>query len=76
MKNKHWRTYVTDRAEETGQYNWLRIESTFKPSNHDVNTVTREKGFTSAPSCIEIYFKHSIFITTWSVAPNAIHHET
>ena len=67
MRNDHWKTYITDYKHITGESNWLRIESTFKPSPQDIKKVTWEKGFKGDPSCVEINFHRTIFITTWSV---------
>jgi hypothetical protein len=66
LKNDHWKTYVTDFKHITGDLNWLRIESKFKPSPQDIKQVSLDKGFASKPDNVEIRFYHTRYITTWS----------
>jgi hypothetical protein len=66
MKNDHWKTYVTDHKHITGDVNWLRIESSFKPSPQDIKQVSLDKGFMSQPKDVEIVFNKTRYETTWS----------
>ena len=66
MRNDHWKTFITDYKHITGDLNWLRIESTFKPSHYDIARVTTEKGFKGPPQDVESNFHRTIWITVWS----------
>ena len=70
IKNKHFRTYLTDKSEHTKQENWLRIESTYKPSHADIKQATEKHGFTGSPFCVEFGFSKTVFVTTWAVKNN------
>lgn len=67
LNHHHWKTYVTDYKHITGDLNWLRIESKFKPTWQDIKRVSLDKGFSGKPEDVEIRFHKTIFITTWSV---------